>query len=63
MKHACKELERMMVEAQSRGFRFERRTNGFMAYSSNKSVPPRIMHMGEKGLHPFRRWVNHPMHT
>jgi hypothetical protein len=62
MKHGCKELEKMIAEAKLKGFRFEQRRDGIMAYSPNRAIPPRVIHVSEKGLHPFRRWVNNPAH-
>ena len=59
MKHNCKEMKSLLAEAEKLGCRIEVKRSGVI-----KVLPPqhlhmgfRTVHMGERGLHPLRRFV------
>lgn len=57
MKHRCKELEKMVADAVSKGFRVKEIKSGRMLYPPDPSWKIMNIHHGERGLHPLRRML------
>jgi hypothetical protein len=57
MKHTSKEFRKKIEEAKSLGFRIEEKGNTIKLYPPDPTYPFYTAHMGERGIHPIRRYL------